>query len=119
MPRAQVSKAEVKLKADMPANETYQVQCWLQLDNGWDEASRRRNPMTPEQEAVVDQIHRLMHDNRMQLQMTIKKRIPGGDVKAFPATCYADLYVNEPQERQQPQNRDQGGDNGSSWTSLA
>lgn len=118
MPRAQISKAEVKLKQDMPANDTYQVQCWLQLDNGWDEASRRRNPMTREQEAIVEQIHKLMHDNQMQLQMTIKKRIPGGDVKTFPATCYADLYVNQPQEEQQ-QPRDNGGSNGSSWTSLA
>jgi len=117
MPRAQVSKAEVKLQKDMLKTDTYQVQCWLQLDNGWDEASRRRNPMTAEQQAVVDQIHKLMHDNRMQLQMTIKQRIPGGDVKTFPATCYADLYVNEPQAPQQSNNN--GGNNESSWTSLA
>lgn len=113
MAKAQFSKATVKLRDNMSQNDDYQVQVWLQADNGWDEASRRRNPMSAEQQAIVDQIHQLCADNNINLQLTIKRR-SGVDVTQFPATCYADLYVNQPQ-----QNNQSGGSNGSSWTSLA
>jgi len=120
MPRAQISKASVKLQKDMSANSEYQVQCWLEIDNGWDDASRRRNPMTPQQQAVVEQVHRMLIDSGVKLQMTIKERV-GQDVKMFPATCYADLYVNQqdapqPQQQAQPQ---QGGGNVSGWGNFS
>ena len=116
MPRAQISKATVKLKKDMSANSDYQIQCWLEIDNGWDEARGRRNPMTPQQQAVLDQVHKMLLDSGIKLQMTIKERV-GQDVKSFPATCYADLFVNQmdtpqTQPQQQPQ---QGGNSGSGW----
>jgi len=112
MARAQISKASVKLTRDMPKTSEYQVQCWIEIDNGWDEVNRRRNPMTPQQVEAVQKVHEILAQSGVKLQMTIKERV-GQDVKAFPATCYADLFVNQP-EAPQPQQQ-QGGNSASGW----
>jgi len=117
MPRAQYSNATIKVREDMPASADYQFQAWLQIPNGWDEAARKRVPMTPEQQQIVNQVHQLLSDNNIQLQVTIKKRV-GTDVTSFPAVCYADIYCNKPEQEQQPA-QNNGGGNASGWGSMA
>lgn len=112
MARAQASKATVKLKQSMDASRDYQFQCWIEPADLWQDGVKVA--MSPQQQAIVDEIHQMLHQNGMKLQVTIKQRL-GDDPSKFPVCCYADLYTNDPQQ----QNNNGGNTGGSSYAKFA
>lgn len=105
MAQPHLSNAKAKFTKDVFASDgavpvEYQASAWLRIDNGWDEANRRPIEMTPEQQAKVDEVARLLLASNIQLQMTVKERT-GNDPQGWPVALRVNLFPNNPAPRKQ------------------
>lgn len=72
----------------------YQVSAWLTFNNGWDDNSNRPRPLTDQQQAVVEELHRQIVQSGAQMQITIKQK-EGQDSRAWPIAGRLNLFPNK------------------------
>jgi hypothetical protein len=118
--RPHLGNSKITFKSNINASTDnvpveYQASAWVTFNNGWDEAANRPYPLTPQQEAAVQQLYQHLIQSGVQLQVTIKQKV-GEDSRAWPVAGRMNLFVNKPdggQQQQAPQQAPAGG--GNAW----
>lgn len=95
--RPQFGNNKVTIQKDMHEGIEYKVDAWLQIDNGWDKASNRPIPMTPEQQQAIDTIYRELVRLNARFRLEVKQK-EGSDARAFPRVGSFNMFVNKPRE---------------------
>lgn len=113
MSQPHFGNSKLKLKNTLHAEshgnpKEYQVSAWLSINNGWDEANNRPNPMTPEQQSLIAGVFEDLANLGVELQVTLKDRV-GMDAKQWPIAGRMRLFVNT------NEGGSQGGSSGSAW----
>ena len=88
------SNSKVELKYVISKDNPVQISSWLNIPNGWDDASNRPIPMTEAQKDVVARIQQMIIDNNVNLSITIKSR-SGQEASKWPTVMNARLFAND------------------------
>lgn len=77
MASSNFSNGRVKVIGNMTVGPDYQVSCWIQPQNNWDNETNRAKPITTEQYNQINEIVDLMVKNNFQMSVTIRERNEG------------------------------------------
>ena len=77
MASSNFSNGRVKTIGNMTVGPDYQVSCWIQPQNNWDNETNKPKPITTEQYNQINEIVDLMIKNNFQMSVNIRERNEG------------------------------------------
>jgi hypothetical protein len=105
----QFSRAKFKMRQDIQATDDmgvpneFRATAYLQFRTEWDDNARRFKPMSPEQQALCDELHQQLFEAGVEFGISVQYRAEGvEDVKDMPKVMTFSLLCNEPKEKRQP-----------------
>ena len=67
----------------MTVGPDYQVSCWIQPQNNWDNETNKPKPITTEQYNQINEIVDLMEKNNFQMSVTIRDPIAPDELESL------------------------------------
>lgn len=93
-----MGNSKVTFKESLIPNQEYRASAWLQINNGWDDNANRPVPMTPQQEAIVQQLFDQLLATGAEIQITLQHK-NSADARSWPIVGRMKLFGNKPQQQ--------------------
>ena len=102
MGKPHFSYARIKPKQDLLATapngapQEYRAVGYIQFKQEWNALSKSYVPLTAEQQAKCDELHRLFAEVGAEIGITLTQRNGSDNVREYPKVLLSKLIVNEP-----------------------
>jgi len=94
--------ARVKAKGVINVGPDYQVSCWVQPSDNWDNETNQPKPITTEQYNTIGEIMDMINSNGLSLSIVIRERIEGQQARSWLEKMKFKLFANDDQENREP-----------------
>ena len=108
MGKPHFSYARIKPKQDVLATapngapQEYRAVGYIQFKQEWNDLSKSYVPLTAEQQAKCDELHRLFAEVGAEIGITLTQRNGSDNVRDYPRVMQFKLIVNEPDAQAAP-----------------
>ena len=101
MAASNFSNARVQIRDDMTVGPDYQVSCWIQPSDNWDQETNKPKPITTVQYNTIGEIMDIINSNNFSLSIVIRERNEG-QARGWLEKMKFKLFANDDQENREP-----------------
>lgn len=95
MANSDFGNSRIKARGMMEVGPDYQVSCWIQPRDNWDNETNQPKPMTMDQYNTVKKVMDIMNNNNFQLSVTIRQRIEGQQARSWLEKMKFKIFPND------------------------